>query len=411
MRWPRQELETARPLRTSPLYDLLAAARRRVRQQEWLGARQLLQARPTRRARRTAWAGPTGCHWVIEEQRATREAVALYDQSSFAKLLLQGRDALAVLQRLCANEIDVPVDRMVYTALLNERGGFESDLTVIRLAADRFLIVTGSAQATRDADWIARHIGADEHALLTDVSALCCVLGGDGPEGARAAGARAPDDLSPEALKFAHTREIDLGHARVRAARMSYVGGPGFELYVPVEMTRHVYLALHEAGAELGLRGRRLLRARRAAHRSRPPRLGRRTRPRRDAVRGRAGRTPSSWTRPATSSARRRCWRRRASRCARSSSAWCSTRPTHYAWGGEALVDRRRGGRRTVVGRLGPEGRALRGPGLCARRRGATRAPRHAGAVDLWGERSRRRRGTLAAATRRAIGRIGECCL
>ena len=103
---------------------------------------------------------PDWLPWMIEEQRATREAVALYDQSSFSKLLLQGRDALAVLQRLCANEMDVAVDRMVYTALLNERGGFESDLTVIRLAPERFLIVTGSAQATRDADWIARHIDA-----------------------------------------------------------------------------------------------------------------------------------------------------------------------------------------------------------------------------------------------------------
>jgi glycine cleavage system aminomethyltransferase T len=94
---------------------------------------------------------------VIAEQRATREAVALYDQTSFGKLLLQGRDALALLQRLCANEVDVAPGRMVYTALLNERGGFESDLTVMRLAADRFLLVTGSAQPVRDADWIAPH--------------------------------------------------------------------------------------------------------------------------------------------------------------------------------------------------------------------------------------------------------------
>ena len=157
------------------------------------------------------------------------------------------------MQRLCANEIDVPVDKMVYTAMLNARGGFESDLTVIRVAAQRFLIVTGSAQATRDADWITRHIEAREHAVLTDVSALICVLGVMGPKARELLARVSPDDLSPAALKFSHTREIDLGLARVRAARMSYVGGPGFELYVPVEMTRHVYLALHEAGADLGL--------------------------------------------------------------------------------------------------------------------------------------------------------------
>jgi 4-methylaminobutanoate oxidase (formaldehyde-forming) len=189
---------------------------------------------------------------MIEEQKATRDGVALYDQTSFAKLLLQGRDALALLQRLCANEMDVPVGKMVYTPMLNERGGIESDLTVMRQAADRFLIVTGSGQATRDADWISRHVAADEHVALTDVSALYSVLSVMGPSARELLARVSPDDLSPEALKFSWTREIDLGFARVRAARMSYVGGPGFELYVPVEMVRHVYLALMEAGRDLG---------------------------------------------------------------------------------------------------------------------------------------------------------------
>jgi 4-methylaminobutanoate oxidase (formaldehyde-forming) len=179
--------------------------------------------------------------------------VALYDQSSFGKLLLQGRDAVAVLQRLCSNDIDVPVGRMVYTAMLNERGGFESDLTVMRLAADRFLIVTGSAQPVRDADWIQRHVG-DAFAVLTDVSTQWSVLSVMGPRSRELLGRVSPDDLSPAELLFSHTKEIDLGHARVRAARMAYVGGPGYELYVPADMARHVYLALHEAGADLGLR-------------------------------------------------------------------------------------------------------------------------------------------------------------
>jgi glycine cleavage system aminomethyltransferase T len=192
--------------------------------------------------------------WMIEEQKATREAVALYDHTSFAKLLLQGRDALAVLQRLCANQMDVPVGKIVYTPMLNARGGIESDLTVTRQAEDRFLIVTGSAQATRDHDWITRHIAPEERAMLTDVSALYSVLSVMGPKARELLARVSPDHLSPDALKFSWTKEIDLGHARVRAARMSYVGGPGFELYVPVEMTRHVYLALMDAGRNLGLR-------------------------------------------------------------------------------------------------------------------------------------------------------------
>ena len=97
---------------------------------------------------------------------------------------MQGRDALAVLQRLCANEIDVPVGKMVYTAMLNERGGFESDLTVMRLADDRFQLITGSAQPQRDLDWITRHVEPHEHAVVTDVSAMTSGDLGDGPAGA-----------------------------------------------------------------------------------------------------------------------------------------------------------------------------------------------------------------------------------
>lgn len=252
MRWPRQELETMRPLRTSPLYDALKARGAEFGSKNgWERAnyfRPAGVARPEHTLGRPGWLDR-----VIEEQRATREAVAVYDQTSFGKLLLQGRDALAVLQRLCANEMDVVPGCMVYTAMLNERGGFESDLTVMRLAADRFLLVTGSAQPVRDADWINRHIGENEFAVLTDVSTMWSVISVMGPKAVELLKRVSPDDLSPAALKFSHTKEIDLGLARVRAARMSYVGGPGFELYVPVEMARHVDEALHEAGADLGL--------------------------------------------------------------------------------------------------------------------------------------------------------------
>lgn len=253
MRWPRQELQSARPLRTSPLYDTLAA--RGAEFGSKYGWERANYFRPAGAARPADTLGRPGwLPWVLDEQRATRQAVALYDQSSFGKLQLQGRDALAVLQRVCANDVDVPPGRMVYTALLNERGGFESDLTVIRLAADRFWLVTGSAQPARDADWLRRHIGADQWAVLDDVSPMASVLSLMGPN-ARALLARVcPDDLSPAGLPFAHTREVDLGHARVRVARMAYVGGPGYELYVPVEMTRHVEARLQQAADGLGLR-------------------------------------------------------------------------------------------------------------------------------------------------------------
>ncbi len=140
----------------------------------------------------------------------------------------------ALLQRLCANEIDVPVGKMVYTAMLNSRGGFESDLTVMRLGADRFQLITGSAQPQRDLDWIERHIDARRACRRHRRQRADRVLSLMGPRARELMRRVSPDDLSPQGLEFSHTREIDLGLARVRAARMSYVGGPGCELYVPV---------------------------------------------------------------------------------------------------------------------------------------------------------------------------------
>ena len=261
MRWPRQELETARPLRTSPLHDLLVAkgatfgAKNGWERASYFRGPSDASAPPyPHTLGKPAWLAD-----VIREQRATRQAVALYDQTSFGKMLLQGRDALAVLQRLCANEMDVAPGRMVYTPMLNERGGFESDVTVTRLGADRFLVVTGSAQTPRDLDWIARHTRPGESAALVDVSAMTAVLSLMGPNARALLGRVGAADtfaaLGPERLRFATTREIDLGFARVRAARMSYVGGPGYELYVPIEMARHVWLALHEASEGLGSDG------------------------------------------------------------------------------------------------------------------------------------------------------------
>ena len=261
MRWPRQELETARPLRTSPLHDLLAAKGAVFGAKNgWERASYFRPDEPVA-APYAPYAPTLGKPaWlddVVREQRATRRAVALYDQTSFGKLLVQGRDALAVMQRLCANEMDVEPGRMVYTPMLNERGGHESDVTVTRLAQEGFLVVTGSAQATRDLDWILRHIGANEAAVVTDVTGMTSVLSLMGPN-ARALLGRvgAPETyeaIGPGPLRFSTAREIDLGFARVRAARMTYVGGPGYELYVPVEMARHAWLALHEASDGLGL--------------------------------------------------------------------------------------------------------------------------------------------------------------
>jgi 4-methylaminobutanoate oxidase (formaldehyde-forming) len=384
MRWPRQELATMRPLRTSPLYDILQAQGAEFGSKSgWERANYFKpagQARPEYGLGRPGW-----LTWVIEEQRATREAVALYDQTSFGKLLLQGRDALAVLQRLCANEIDVPIGRMVYTALLNERGGFESDLTVMRLAPERFLIVTGSAQPVRDADWIKRHIVADEYALLTDVSAMWSVLSLMGPNAQALLARVSPDDVSLAALKFAHTAEIDLGQARVRAARMSYVGGPGYELYVPIEMARHVYLALTAAGEGLGLcnAGYYALDALRieAGRRAWGAELGPDENPFEAGLM--AG---VKLDKPAAFIGREALLAARGQPCAKKLVSFVFDDPAVYAWGGESIVvDGLAVGELSSVG-WSPRAGACVGLGYV---RGDSAIRSHAGTpvqIDLWGE-------------------------
>ena len=148
---------------------------------------------------------------------------------------------------LCANEIDVPVGRMVYTGMLNARGGFESDLTMVRLGPDEFFIITGSAQTTRDFAWIERAIRDDEHAALVDVTSAYSVISVMGPKAEALLGRVSPDDLTKAGMPFATTRMIDVGYARVRAARMSYVGGPGYELYVPTDQCVTLYDALWDS--------------------------------------------------------------------------------------------------------------------------------------------------------------------
>jgi glycine cleavage system aminomethyltransferase T/glycine/D-amino acid oxidase-like deaminating enzyme len=253
MRWPREELSSVRPLRRSPLYDRLklkgAVFGTKL---NWERANYFL---PVGAAKPPPTLGTPG--WlplVLDEQRAAREDVVVFDQTSFSKLVLKGRDALAVLQRLCARDLDVASGRMVYTAMLNDRGGFESDLTITRIASDTFFILTGSAQATRDADWIGKHITEGEFAALVDVTSAFSVISVMGPKSGELLARVSADDLSREALPFSATREIDVGYARARAARMSYIGGAGYELCVPTDQCVTLYDALHAAGADLGLR-------------------------------------------------------------------------------------------------------------------------------------------------------------
>src|SRR5499433_4317058 len=253
MHWPFRQPETARGVRRSVLHDRLAergavfGVAAGWERANWF-ATGGVQPRYAYTYGRQNW---FPC--AAAEHRAVREAVGLFDQSSLAKFRLQGPDAAAVLQRLCANDVDVPPGRIVYTQMLNARGGIECDLTVTRLADDTYLIVTIAAAATHDADWIRRGL-AESRATLTDVTSAFTVLGVMGPRSRELLSRVIGADLATKAFPFGTSREIELGQALVRATRITYVGELGWELYVPTEFAAGVYDDVVAAGEELGLR-------------------------------------------------------------------------------------------------------------------------------------------------------------
>jgi 4-methylaminobutanoate oxidase (formaldehyde-forming) len=188
------------------------------------------------------------------EHRAVREQVGLFDQSSFAKFVLKGADAAAVLGRMCANEVDVPIGKVVYTQWLNARGGIEADLTVTREADDAYLIVSACATQTRDFHWLSRSIPDAARAVALDVSSAYAVVGLMGPRSRDLLAILTDADLSTAAFPFATSQIIDLGYARVRASRITYVGELGYELYIPSEFAQSVYDEIVAAGRPFGLR-------------------------------------------------------------------------------------------------------------------------------------------------------------
>jgi glycine cleavage system T protein len=254
MHWPFRQVETARGVRQSALHDRLKA--RGACFGELAGWE------------RANWFGPAGVepqyrysygrqNWFehsAAEHKAVREAVGIFDQSSFAKYLLQGPDGERILNRICANDVAVPPGRVVYTQWLNERGGIEADLTVTRESHDRYLIVTSAASQTRDFAWLARHIPDDARAAAVDVTSAFAVLSVMGPRSRALLATLTDEDLSNAAFPFGTSREIDLGYARVRATRITYVGELGWELYIGTEFAASVYDALVAAGEAFGLR-------------------------------------------------------------------------------------------------------------------------------------------------------------
>ncbi len=196
---------------------------------------------------------PNWFDYTAAECRAAREAAVVFDQSSFGKHLVQGRDACAALQRLCAGNIDRPVGKLVYTHMLNTRGGIETDITVNRLAEDRFLIISSATTHPLDKAWIERHLGADERVSLADVTGAYAVLSVQGPRSRELLVRLSDADLSNQAFPFATSQVIDIGYAQVIANRLTYVGELGWELHVLTEFAPDVADRLLAEGGNVGL--------------------------------------------------------------------------------------------------------------------------------------------------------------
>ncbi len=253
MPWPNRELESARPFRRSPLFDRLDAKGAVWGSKMGWERPNVFAPGGAPRTLEYGWGRQNWFPWHVAEQKAARDAVALFDMTSFAKLLLQGADAEAELQRLCANDVAVPIGQTVYTGLLNVRGGYESDVTIARLGAREFLLVTGTAQATRDFDSLSRALRTDARVTLTDVTSSYAVLAVMGPNARALLQRVSPSKLDSAAFPFGAIQRIEIGFATALASRRTYVGELGWELVVPVEFASLVYDKLHEAGRDLGL--------------------------------------------------------------------------------------------------------------------------------------------------------------
>ena len=257
--YPYRQFETARGVRHSPLHERLAAAGACFGEVAgWERANWFLppmaRAAGERAEYRYAWRRQNWFAHSAAEHKAVREGVGLFDMTSFAKIRVEGRDAEAVLQRICANDVAVEPGRIVYTQWLNGRGGIEADLTVTRLSETAFLIVTSAASGPRDLTWLKRHIPEDANCVALDVTSGEAVLAVMGPEARALLQPLTESDLSDAAFPFGRAREIDLGMAVLRAHRITYVGELGWELYVPTEMARQVFDRIVDAGAAQGLR-------------------------------------------------------------------------------------------------------------------------------------------------------------
>ncbi len=215
-----------------------------------------------------AWYAPEGCEPKVEklswqrqnwfpyweaEHRACREGVIAMDMTFMGKFLVQGRDAGMVLDHISANSVNGPVETITYTQWLNERGMLEADVTVTKLTEESFIVVVTDTMHRHVETWLRRHIPADAHCFMTDITGGIGQLNVQGPRSRELLQSITSADLSDEAFPFRTARSIDIGFARLQCNRITYVGELGFELNIPAEQAVHVYDRVVDAGQNFGL--------------------------------------------------------------------------------------------------------------------------------------------------------------
>jgi 4-methylaminobutanoate oxidase (formaldehyde-forming) len=253
LRYPQDENEWGRPLRTSPFYkrlkDLGAVFGLK---NGWERVNFFDPGQTWRRAgadqKDWGWQRPPYFDQIASEVKGAREKVALFDMTSFGKIRLRGSGALGLLQKLAANNLDKPVGRVTYTQFINASGGIESDVTVTRLTEDEFRIISGTAFAANDIGWIQIHLPDDASVEVIDETDSWGCLGLWGPEARQVLTSVSNSNLSNEAFPYMTARSIVVNGATVWAQRVSYVGELGWELYIQPEDCLEVWNALMNSG-------------------------------------------------------------------------------------------------------------------------------------------------------------------
>lgn len=254
MHWPNRQRETLRNLRRTPFHHALKARGACFAElQGW---------------ERPGWFATEGMtpeyeysfgrqNWfdcAMAEQKAAREAVAMIDYSMLGKLMVEGADAEAFLQRVCTNDMAMPVGRVAYTLMLNERGGIESDVTVARHGDNSYMVMSSISHTRRDYLHLRRNIAAGEDVRLRDTTSAFGVLGLMGPKSRDVLAEVSGIDLSNAAFPFNSLQSFHIGHAKVTAQRLSYSGELGWEIFVTPDFAEHVFEVLEAAGQKHGLR-------------------------------------------------------------------------------------------------------------------------------------------------------------